>query len=239
MSHEIRPGEIVIEIDVEHVTEDRKMVADPGEPFNPEKWHEEINHVIAGNSRAYFQPINDTLRGRLTLDRWQAKWYRLDRATYSLPDEHPGQRIHLDPILRIGRITDGIADPANAEMMKKFRHSGMNMEQAFPFIFLAVQDRTIKLATDQSFYTWAFWMRRFVEQGCATSGERFCRPLQNLEALPSMDECLQSRSVLVAWNGEDPRVMESARIQRERREEGFKEAGSPTNILTPELMNAR
>lgn len=72
----------------------------------------------------------------------------------------PGQRIHLDVKAKVGRITDALADKANADLYEQFQkkslQTGMTDVGTFP------TEEHANLTAEQV-QTWLYWMRRIVD----------------------------------------------------------------------------
>lgn len=211
--HAIRPGEIVIEIDQEHQDVQSDLVAtDIYDPFNPDKMKMIEKKQRAGNRHIHFPPVEmrtqkgaefNFIRTRRELIRdGEDTRFMMDAALRSI-DSIPGERIHLDMEARTGRITDAIFDPENDVLYHKFREIGVKLYGPLrPFISGIYYETTF--LDDYSMWNWAWEMRKIMDgnpehcdgppehRGCATSGTRLCRPVQNCHLMPSRAEIVRS-----------------------------------------------
>ena len=234
MAHEVRRGEIVIEIDQEKTETKTFVKPDPFDPMNAAKFEKEERKILSGNGGVLFFPEERILRSRLDLARFgPQRKYPLDSATDDLP-VLPGERIHIDMNSRVGRITDGLGAPENADIYRKAISCAKSMEE-LPFVLILGEEKEINLRDDFAYYTWLFWMRRIVDNGCSTTGNRWCRPVQDVDLLPSLADIVKSNRVRVHYNEEDTRVRESLEIRREKYEPGYKENPQP-GVMSPALM---
>lgn len=211
--HGIRPGEIVVEIDNEHLNVYEEEERDPYDPYNPAKVKRTTRKEISGNRNQHFPPVetrkNGTnwIRSRRVLNRDGARL----RATYDgalLGIEYiPGERIHLDTDKRIGRITDGCFDPENSELLDKLVRASGKMEKSMKFPLSPSEYVEVQLKSDTELWNWIYHMRMICNgdrehnagvsrnPGCATEGPRLCRPIQNVDLLPTFEECCKSGKV--------------------------------------------
>lgn len=232
--HQIRPGEIVIEIDNERHEVYQYLIRDAYEPLNIEKQRIEKRTVVSGNAERYFPPAGRNVRGRQYMKRFGPPTYRLADAALDI-EYVPGERIHVDLENGngVGRITDGIMDKDNAELRKFLtRRSG---ELPFPFSFGPNPAYEIRFPDDYARWTWLYWMKRTVQDGCANEGPRMCRPIQGIDRLPSIEDCIKSRKVLIHFNGEVP-VAKILDDDRQKNEPNYDVRSSRRHVLTPELM---
>jgi len=219
--HEVRPGEIVIEIDNEHLVVKEESLADPSEPFNPSKVTIHRTEDRAGNSHQYFQPVGERknginyIRTRQELIRNGRREQRTYDPALDRVDAIPGERIHLDPVRRIGRITDGIFDPENEAIYAQLVSVSQKLRQHFMLMPAVGGYIEVDLKDDTAYWNWCFWMRKIADgdqhhnagpaahRGCATSGPRLCRPVQNVDQLPTLEECSRSLKVKLGldWRG--------------------------------------
>lgn len=246
MAHEVRMGEIVVEIDQEEgftkwfgeikLSDDNNLIRRNVDP----------RRIITGNGEKLFFPVQrphwPMLRSRMEWFRFGKK-YRLDDAVTDLP-ALPGERIHIDLEKRIGRITDGMGDPANATLLSRATRAARQMEEG-AFNYILRDEEQVNLSTDAAFYTWLFWMRKIVDEGCADESTRkrlrddetgpnyafMCRPVQDVERLPTLKEIVATKKVRMTYNDQDPRTQEALDKQRKRDEPDY-----IPGVLTPALM---
>jgi hypothetical protein len=225
--HTVRSGEIVIEIDNEHIHVVENTVADPRDPFDASKYKKVREETIAGNRNQHFPPYDsrknktNTIRSRQVLQRYGERIrFSMDPSLNGI-DFIPGERIHVDIEKRIGRITDGCFDPENEELLHKLSRASSKMERSMPFTLLPSDHIEVELKTDRELWNWIYHMRMICNgdpehnsgpernRGCALSGPRLCRPVQNVDLLPSFEECCRSLKVVLplgfVGNAEDVR----------------------------------
>lgn len=218
-AHAVRPGEIVIEIDNEHVDLKIDDVADSIDPFNPLKMKRIRREVRCGNRHELFAPHetrkNGTnfVRSRIELVREGTRVrHTMDPALDSI-ESIPGERIHIDLNTKIGRITDGIVDPDNNDEYFKLIHAAKNMQRKF--ILVPGEYFEVDMSKDDvAFWKWVFAMRQIADgdrehssgppahPGCALKGPRRCRPVQNIDMLPSRIECVRSGKLWIETHGQ-------------------------------------
>ena len=212
--HSVRPGEVVIEIDNEHLHVKEEMVADDFDPFNPLKATIRRTEVRAGNCHHLFPPVESRRNGtnfirsrrELIRDGEDAR-FTMDPALRGI-DFIPGERIHLDPVKKLGRITDACFDIENNEMYQRLLQVAAKLKGPRMF-FVPGEYHEVDLRDPEAYWTWAFWMRRIMDgdkehgsgpdqhKGCCTKGPRFCRPVQNTHLMPTLDEIANSLHVVL------------------------------------------
>jgi hypothetical protein len=209
--HALRSNEVVFEIDNEHYCIKEEEVVDPAEPFNPMKMKINRREVVAGNCNQVFPPVetrkNDVnyIRTRQVLmRRGPRERFTLDPALQEI-EFIPGERIHVDLERGIGRITDAIFDPENEPLFLKLIKA--SQELRFKFILRPGEYVERQFRNMEEHWNWVFWMRRIADgdsehnsgppqhKGCAASGPRLCRPIQNMERLPSLNEILRTGKI--------------------------------------------
>ena len=221
VQHAVRPGEIVIEIDNEHLHVVEEMQADPHDPFNPSKIKQVKKTTLAGNRNQLFQPYDsrkngtNTVRSRRVLKRDGTRMrFSMDPAIADI-DYIPGERIHIDIQNRIGRITDGCFDPDNDTLLQQLAQASQKMERSMTFTLMPSEYVEVYLKSDNDLWNWIYHMRMICNgdrdhnagppehPGCATEGPRLCRPVQNVDKLPTFEECAKSLKVVLpmAFNG--------------------------------------
>lgn len=216
--HAIRPGEIVIEIDEENTDAKSRLVAtDVHDPLNPDKM-KIIDEVLThGNRQVHFPPVDirsnsgatyNFIRSRKVLIRdGEDTRFAMHSALRSI-DYIPGERIHIDFDNKVGRITDSIFDPENDALYQKFKEIGIKIHGINkPFIAGIYFQQEFR--DDKAMWNWAYHMRKLMDgneehnggpeqhRGCSTTGTRLCRPVQNVEQMPSMIEILKTGMVKV------------------------------------------
>lgn len=242
--HEVRMGEIVIEIDNEEgftkwfgeikIRDDNNLLRRKVDP----------RRIICGNAEKLFLPVQ---RPYWELLRSRIEWFRvgrvrLDQNVTDLP-AIPGERIHIDLEKRIGRVTDGMGDAANRGLLVRATRAARSMEDgAFNYILRDAEE--VKLSSDTAFYTWLFWMRRIIDEGCADDEKRkalradekgpaysfMCRPIQDVERMPLLKDIVATKKVKISYNDQDVRTQEALDKQRKREEPDF-----VPGVLSPEM----
>jgi len=218
-------NEIVIEIDEErHNRTFQQNIPGP----DGKRVIKQID-TVAGNDNQYFFPIERPVRSRWIPQRFGRK-YTLDGPVQEV-DCIPGERIHVDLENRIGRVTDALGDPENENLYQKM--SVIAMELQLPvFLEKPSDDVVVHFRTDSEYWTWVFWMRRIVDEGCAESGPRRCRPVQNVHLLPTAEDCAKSRKVKLPIYDAGLRDM----FERLRRQDNPEFDPRDTGMLTPDLV---
>lgn len=223
---EPRSGEIVIEID-----EHREVVSkEYGMPDAHGNISEFVTKVVSGNGAFYFYPIEDALRSRMYFSRTGSQYgYVLDRA-FNQIEFIPGQRIHIDMRNNIGRITDALGDPEHKGLIGQLQLAASNARLPFQ-IKPPAPDQEFKFRSASEAWTWAFWMRRVVDMGCALEGPRQCRPVQNVHNLPDADKILGTRKVRLPIYR--PEVMTDL-TEQQKKDPNFKPGDH--GVLTPDMF---
>ena len=213
--HAVRPGEIVIEIDNEHLHVVERMEADPHAPFDPTKMRPVREETLAGNRDQHFPPYDsrkngtNVVRTRRVLKRDGTRLrFSMDPALSDI-EFIPGERIHVDLVNRIGRITDGCFDPDNKRILEQLARASQKMERSMAFTLMPSEYVEVKLKSDNDLWNWIYHMRMICNgdrehnagpaehPGCALEGPRLCRPVQNVEKLPTFEECARSLKVVL------------------------------------------
>jgi hypothetical protein len=139
----------------------------------------EIDHPRNGD--VMFDPIALALRSRFITHRSgpraQAPLNQFNTAPI------PGQRIHLDLKRGIGRITDPLADPENAELLKTINDVNVSLQPPRP-LACAQPELEFRLQTKNGSgdrETWMYFMRRLLEPNLMNTAEG-AKP--NTAALP-------------------------------------------------------
>lgn len=244
MSHEPKPGEIVIEIDVEshslyHYTDNFTVP--------PRK---RTKMVKSGNSLMEFRPAGNNVRSRFMFNRCPGTQF--PNAATQL-DYIIGEYIHVDIEKRIGRITDPLGYASNKSMYESIKAVGADLGNMMPFPELT-EDDVYLLNSDEKLWTWIYWMRRIVDGGCSDMRQLdeqldwTCRPIQNVHTLPSFDEIVATRKVSILNNAEvTPKLgqwLHDVRrgVDATGRRMGEPEPGYDPQVdrdhLTPELFGA-
>ena len=214
--HSVRPGEIVVEVDEEHIHERTETLIDPTDPINFEKVKTKTVRIALGNRHFNFPPAPDRgqnktqnfIRSRdVFMRRGPNERFSMDPALRSL-DFVMGERIHLDMNQRIGRVTDAIFDEENAEHRRQLCEARSNMK-GIRGLLVPSEYFEARLDSDEAFYSWLFHFRKLLDgdsehnsgdprhRGCALTGVRLCRPVQNVHLLPTLAEILRSSKVTV------------------------------------------
>ena len=216
--HAIRPGEIVIEIDEENTDVKTSLEAtDIHDPLNTDKMKVIEDVQTHGNRHYHFPPVDirsgngatyNFIRSRKVLVRDGLRTrFMMDEALQEV-DYIPGERIHLDLENKVGRITDACFDPENDMLYQRLKKVGIKihgvMKPWLPGIY-----HEVKFPNDQAMWNWAYHMRKLMDgnqehcdgperhKGCATSGRRLCRPVQNVEQMPTLAEILKTGKVKI------------------------------------------
>ena len=243
--HAVRPGEIVIEIDNEHKSVKKVKVVDDFDPFNPMKTRTVSKEVIAGNRHELFEPYTsrengtNTIRSRIVFER--EEYLTPERARRGI-EYAPGERIHVDLVNRIGRITDGLGDPENEDLYLRLIDASKNLPRKFPL--QPSEPIEVDLSNDERFWEWIFAMRKICNgdadhnsgppqhPGCALEGPRRCRPVQNVDQLPSWDDCIRSLKIKIPFHG-TPEYMKAWDEERKERDPDYSRAQGNSVVLTP------
>jgi len=254
--HAIRPGEIVFEIDNEHLVVRDDVIVDPADPSNPEKFKTNRREIRAGNSHHHFPPVPDRqvgqrsfnfIRTRQELIREGAPIrFSLDKALQEI-DFIPGERIHINLQTKVGRITDAIYDPENESIYMKLLAASQALVNKFPLGPGQYVEKDLS-RDDSAFWTWIFHMRIIADgdvhhnagpernRGCATSGPRFCRPVQNIEQLPTREECAKSLKVkLDLMDQGHKNTIKEWDEMRKKEDPNYKPVRGSQIVLTPYL----
>jgi hypothetical protein len=190
-------GEIVIEIDQEAVHEKRHYRQ---HGYDLAKWLTETVQTRIGNGGVRFEPTDDLLRSRILAQR---EMYLAEEPYKALTtiaaDGIPGQCIHVDIDKRIGRITDASGWPDFADKRERLVLAARSFASGAFLYGPPIPQKTYPLKTDPQLWAWLFWMRRIVDQGCATSGTRLCRPIQYVDRLPTLDVIIASRKAKLPY----------------------------------------
>ena len=209
--HAVRPGEIVVEIDEEHLDIKSESWMDPDRPFDCELIKLIEHRVRCGNRNMAFPPCElrprhnaepaFAIRSRIEYKR--DRGIRKSAAMYEI-DYIPGERIHVDLANKIGRISDACFDPENKELRDRLKEASRNMGGQPNFMWVPSPPFERKFADDSEKWTWIYHMRKIIDgdsehldgpaanRGCALSGNRLCRPIQNEHLLPSLLQCLDA-----------------------------------------------
>lgn len=234
--HGLRPGEICIEIDGETDTFYERAAVESLDDINRGINKVAVTKITSGNTNQLFFPLERVVRSRIVFARFGRK-YRLDDATQML-DHVPGERLHIDLDRRIGRCTDGLLDPENESINQQCRAAAREMQM--PFFLGYGKAEEIQLTTDTAYWNWIFWMRRIIDQGCAKEGPRACRPVQNVDLLPSYEQCVRSLKVDLHYNTEDDQIAVYAiEAKRKESEPGYKDSPELRGKLTPHLAGLK
>lgn len=220
MRHAMRPGEIVIEIDNEHIDVKARIEAtDLSDLMNPDKLRIMNTETTHGNRQQQFPPVDmRTTWGRSVNFIRTRKVFKRDGndarrgmhdALWNI-DFLPGERIHIDFENKKGRITDAIFDPENDEIYQNLRRIAAEVHGSNkPFI--PGEDVEKDLSDPYALWGWAYHMRRIMDgdtehnagperhRGCCTDGPRLCRPVQNVDRMPTLQEIIASCKVLVPY----------------------------------------
>ncbi len=235
--HVINSNEIVIEIDEEVHNIYLDQSPDASAPMNPALYKTVKRTVVSGNGHLYFFPVHRAIRSRLVFKRFGTK-FDLDKATRVI-EGVPGERIHVDIARRVGRITDALFDPENEEILHEAQMVAAEMQMPFhlgPGLDKrGVLPQEVELKTDAALWSWIFWMRKAVDSGCAIKGPRQCRPIQNVDFLPTLEECVRSCKVPVIFNEDDGRVQE-ALAKRQKSDPDYREGEA---VLTPSMFGMK
>lgn len=229
------PGEIVIEIDLEQHS---RYTYREENPFTHER-KEHTEMVMCGNGHLMFRPVERQIRSRLVPGRMSGA--ELQKSVRTGVHYIPGERIHVDIEKRIGRITDPLADEDNRELYQSLVSVSSRSENPWP-VSQPTNDQVVELKSDTALWTWLFHMRQIVDRGCTDNrpremeGEWFCRPVQNVTLLPSMDEINKSGKARILFPEGDPGLSRLLDEVRKKSEAGYD--ASKAGFITPELMAA-
>jgi hypothetical protein len=235
---ELISGEIAIEIDVQAESQYERF------RFNPYTQQNErsIETVFSGNG-----PIHWPLSGAEKFNRHGEPHLR-SRFLYlresGMPRERidslrdrpiPGMAVAVNIEQRYGRIFDCLDFAEYDSFFNELRLMTLNWRDSFltgephPAV-------VVPLRTEIDLTTWMFEMRKIVDAGCAIRGPRMCRPLQNVDFLPTREQLIKSRKVKLAFaNPALAHALERDLRQRADRLDGGVERYSWTGCLTPAL----
>ena len=248
--HVVRPGEIVFEIDEERHSVYESPIFDESDRTSIQGFGVNRRIVLAGNSHQHFFPVPSRqfdinyVRSRIVLKREGPRISRTLDAALDDIEYVPGERIHVDLVNRVGRITDALADPDNEALYRKVVSAGMKMQHRTGQVWRIGEYIEVNLRDDASLWSWIFWMRRIADgdtahnggperhPGCALEGPRLCRPVQNIDALPTYEECVDSGKVPMHMNGEDTTFMQQFVKERQENDPDYKRVSSGRATLT-------
>ncbi len=238
VENDVRSGEIVIEIDEERI-EDKVYQTPIIDEFGRAEVKESTKELRCGNDNVFFDPIQRAIRSRIEFIRFGVK-FRLQPAVDGLV-MLPGERIHIDIEKRVGRITDALFSTEYESVLDRAREAGLEM-QPFPF-FLAqglggegTKPLTKEFHDDYAMWDWIFGMRRIVNQGCDTKGNRQCRPIQNVDFLPTLEDCIRSKKLRIRFN-EDTGLVLQEKMAKKMESDTDYDPGMPT--LTPAMYGLK
>lgn len=212
--HSLRSGEVVIEIDNEHESVYQELVVDDQSPWDSDLDNIRERRIVAGNRHQHFPPVEtrsfgnasyNFIRTRQVLERIGGRRMRFSlNSSLDSIDHIPGERIHIDLETKIGRVTDGVFDRENEAIRLQLKNAAKKRE-GLKGLFVPAPYVEVDMSTDDhAFWTWVFEMRKICDgdfdhnagptrhRGCATEGPRLCRPVQNVDLLPTREECLAS-----------------------------------------------
>lgn len=246
-SAEPRPGEIVVEVDIErhvryHYTHNFEVPV-----------RKSTKMARSGNGFLDFRPFGQ-VRSRMLFNRSPGTKYA-DHV--SSVDFIPGQYIHIDVDNRLGRISDPLGYPANKDLYEAIKAAGRE-GNANPRDFPDFSgdphsgSQEYQLATDEDLWTWLFWLRRVCDVGCSDlrpidkEGEWTCRPIQNVHELPSLYEILATRKAVIVNNPEVTSDLKNWTHDVRKGDEKRGRPGEPNydpdrdrDHLTPEFFGVR
>lgn len=256
MQHAIKPGEIVIEIDNEHVNVvTRAEATDMNDLMNPDKLRLVKSETIHGNRNQQFPPVEmrttfgremNCIRSRRVFKRDPNDTRRgMHDALWNI-DHIPGERIHIDFEAKKGRITDAIFDPENDELYNALRRIGVEIHGGKPFIPGEAVERD--LSDPFALWAWAYHMARIMMgdiehnsgyepwRGCSTSGPRLCRPVQNVDQMPTFQEIIATCKVYVPCTPyQKPETNKEWEERLKSEDPNYVRAEPDKRILTPFL----
>ena len=218
MSHEVRTGEIVIEIDEEQESRysrpEEKALLQDGE-------RKMVDTVVrSGNRHASFFPVEAVLRSRIEIFRETIDYIDKDAMRVS-KDPIPGARIHIDLDEKKGRITDALLDPENRELRRFLELEAER--RPMPIRLCYCPDVETDLSNPFTLWNWIYWTRRIVDgdkehwnrdesrpwgKACGLKGPRYCRPVQNLDRLPTIEQCIKTGYVNLRINDQQPGLVQ-------------------------------
>lgn len=148
-------GEIVIEID------HQRTISDP-----------KLGPVCAGNSDVYFPFATNQdgshLRSRIIPQRSGSSIKRVWLGIQSIP----GQRLHVDPKSMRWRLTDGLDEPENKQILQQVKRADREANAAVRAVGGGISggypEQSGKLNTPAELHNWLYWMRRLVDSSHAT-----------------------------------------------------------------------
>ena len=209
--HTIRSGEIVIEIDNHCLEVTYETVTDDVDILNPLKAKKKRKEVLSGNRHEHFSPVEyrpkpkgegcNFIRSRFMPNRQDTFMYQESNSSLQGIEYIPGERIHINVETRVGRITDGIYDSENSELYMRLIDASRNRPNRFYLVPGEYYEAELK--TEAALWDWIFWMRKICDgdpahsdgpdrhKGCSLTGSRRCRPVQNIEKLPTMMDILK------------------------------------------------
>lgn len=91
----------------------------------------------------------------------------------------PGQRIHLDPKARIGRIVDGLGDKENESIIDRLKAARTQLKARGRHVddmSKPVREKRYENLSDEDIRTWMFWMRKLVDGKPNRRGENTNEP---------------------------------------------------------------
>lgn len=181
---EPRESEIVIEIDNEQV-----IKHEPIYDIRTGSVLEERDPTRSGNCDYYFYPVEKTLRSGFRPLRCGSPPPPLVNIDYI-----PGQRIHVDMAAREGRITDALGDKSNQSLYARVQRAWKACEIIGP-MGQPIKDEVHGLRNEELFWTWLYWMRRCLDGN--PPNESYARAIQNVHLLPSLEEIIKTKKVML------------------------------------------
>lgn len=232
---ELPRDSIIIEIDVEkHDIRPRAKIDEFDGSFR--RWNETIR---SGNNSVWWKPTDDILRGRFEIER-QGEGYPRDVTgpLSNLPIPGCAIAITRDRGWLVNLLS------YDRPLWEKLRRIAIGLPE-LPFLLLApgittgegpeVPFKQVEFNSPDIFWGWCYYARKLVDLGCKLEGVRMCRPIQNVDRLPTMREIAESRK---AW------LFNSKAMNQEMAREGEARGqvleGGPAQYsfdghLTPEL----